>query len=428
MSISNTNGDSPEQSRSTPQFLGGRQVTLAALRERIEDEFIAETSTRPDILLEAKDEAARRDLIREVADYVLATDGLNLTRPERSLVLDAVYRDLFSFGPLDTYLADDTITELTIDGPEHVFVRRGVAEKMTAVDAYFDDVGHLMRVIHRILLTAGAQLSDTDPFVEIGTVLAGRPARLTVAAPPVSPVLNVEVRLHPVQPATLESLVTAGMLDEPAATLLRAILSADHGLMIAGDSGAGKTTLLSALLSHIPSGAATTIVVERAAELRIPDQVERLAVIWPAPAQHPADFAQQILAALEKHPDWLILDEVRFDETQAIWQALTGDPPANGARPRCLWAFRGTTNPVRLRAAFSMSVRRAQPGIAQEFIHSALLDRLPFVALLDRRDDKLRVISIGEWQTDAQQPDILNLVTIWPSGAIPIHNVDWKLT
>jgi hypothetical protein len=296
---------------------------------------------------------------------------------------------------------------------------------MTAVDAYFDDVGHLMRVIHRILLSAGAQLSETDPFVEIGTVLAGRPARLTVAAPPVSPVLNVEVRLHPAQPATLDSLVAAGMLDESAANLLRAILAAGHGLMIAGDSGAGKTTLLGALLSQLSSGATSTIVVERAAELQIPDQVKRLAVVWPAPDQHPADFAQQILAALEKRPNWLVLDEVRFDETQAMWQALTIDP-GNGERPRCLWAFRGTTNPIRLRAAFSMSVRRAQPGIEQEFIHSALLDRLPFVALLDRRDEKLRVISIGEWQPDPQQqPDTLNLVTLWPDGATPIKKIDW---
>ena len=140
---------------------------------------------------------------------MLAMDGLNLTRPERSLVLDAVYRDLFSFGPLDTYLADETITELTIDGPGRVFVRRGVAKILTAVDAYFDDVGHLMRVMQRILLSAGAQLSEQlIRLWRSETVLAGRPARLTVAAPPVSPVLNLlEVRLHPAQPSTLELLL-----------------------------------------------------------------------------------------------------------------------------------------------------------------------------------------------------------------------------
>jgi hypothetical protein len=215
------------------------------------------------------------------------------------------------------------------------------------------------------------------------------------------------------------------MLDDSAAKLLRAILAAQHGLMIAGDSGAGKTTLLEALLPHLQ--AESGVVVERAAELRVPNQLpfERLAVIWPVPDQQPADFAQQILAALEKHPKWLILDEVRFDEAQAMWQALTSDPPPNGAHTRCLWAFRGATNPMRLRASFGMSVRRAQPGIAQEFIHSALLDRLPFVALLDRRDDKLRVVSIGEWQPDAQQADTLNLVSIWPDGGTSRKKIDW---
>ncbi len=102
----------------------------------------------------------------------------------------------------------------------------------------------------------------------------------------------------------------------------------------------------------------------------------------------------------------------------ALWQALKAEQG-----PRCLWAFRGATDPVRLRAAFSMSVRRVQPGIEQEFIHSALMDRLPFVALMARRSQQLRLLSVSEWQRDAQQPDTLSLRTLWPGGAAPLHSL-----
>src|SRR5712691_2098556 len=87
-----------------PQFLSGnRQVSLAALREKIETQFIAETETRPDLLIEA-DEAARRNLIREVVDYVLAVESITLSRAERLSILGIIWQDLFELGPLAPYL------------------------------------------------------------------------------------------------------------------------------------------------------------------------------------------------------------------------------------------------------------------------------------------------------------------------------------
>ncbi len=406
--------DEPNGKR-VPQFLSGHQISLAALRERVEAQFIAETAARPDILREA-DEAARRDLIRDVLDYVLATDSINLSRADRLVALDITYHDLFDFGPLYSALSDETVTEFTIDGPDRVHIRHN-AEDMQAFDGTFDDSAHLERVVGRVLATAGTQLSQRDPVLELGMALAGRPARLTVIAPPISPLIHVDGRLHPAQAATSESIVASGLVDAVAMRTLQAIIAAGHGLMIVGDVGTGKTTLLEALLSTLPSGA---IVVERARELRVPEPIERIAAVPPAQNQEPVEFAPQIEAAVAKSPTWLVLDEVRFDEAQAMWHALTADSVQH-----CLWVFRGATDPMRLRAAFSMSVRRAVPGIDQEVIHSALVDRLPFVALMTHRNHRLHLLSIGEWQRDDQQPDTLALRTIWPdSGNRPIHAID----
>lgn len=410
MNPDSSNGDAPESGR-TPQFIpGSRPISLAALRERIEEEFIAETATRTDILLDANTEPTRRDLIREVADYVLAVEGINMARADRLALLDRLYADLFSLGPLDSFLNDETITELTIDGPERVHLRRGAGD-MAAADVRFDDGVHLERTVRRVLLTVSAELSERDPFIEVGTILHGRPARLTVAAPPASPLLHVEVRLHPQERATMATCITSGLLDEEAATLLQRLIADGHGLMIAGDVGTGKTTLLEALLPALPS---RSICVERSAELRVPEGIERLVAVPPAPGHAPIEFADQISAALDKRPTWLVIDEIRFDEARAMWQTLTAEQG-----PRCLFALRGATDPMRLRAAFSMSVRRAQPGIEQEFIHSALLDRLPFVALMARRSQQLQLLSISQWQRDEQQPDTLTLRTRWPGGATP---------
>jgi len=411
--------DSQPSVKRSPQFLSGsRQTSLAAIREKIEDQLIAETS--PAMLRAAADETARRDLIRAAADYVLAVEGITLSRADRLAIQDVIYSDLFRLGPLDGYAQDETVSEITIDSADRVYMRRGVGDRI-AVDAFFDDAVHLERVIQWTLATAGAQLNASDPFIEVGTVLAGRPARVTVAAPPVSPMLHVEIRLRPTSVATLDSLVAMGMLDQSAQALLTAILRAGHGLMVVGDAGSGKTTLLEALLPLLPAG---SISVERAAELRLPPGIERLTAIPPAPDQSPVSFADQITAALAHDPAWLVLDEVRFDESDAMWQALTSAPGT-----RCLWAFRGTTNLLRLRTAFSMAVRRAAQTIDQAVINSALLDRLPFVALLARQNQQIKVVSINEWQRDDQQPDTLALRPIWPaSDYAPVHPVDWSPT
>lgn len=379
-----------------PQFLSGnRRISLAALRERIEIEFAAETDTRPDLLLDSANEAAQRDLIRDVANYVLSVESINLPRADRLALLDELYHDLFRFGPLSRYLDDQNITEITIDGPERVYIRSGAAE-MRDAEVHFDDAAHLERLVRRVLAIGGAQLNEHEPFLEVGVSLAGRTARLTIISAPISPVLHIDMRLRPAQAATLPALIVAGMLDETTAKRLETIIVAGQGLMIVGDVGTGKTTLLEALLPLL-TPAEATICVERTAELHLPPRMQRLTAIPPMPNRDGVEFGTQISAALDKSSTdgWLVLDEIRFDESAAMWQALIGRDGTQ--RPRCLWSFRGATEALRLRTAFSMSVRRAQPGVDQALIYGAMLDRLPHVALLARRDQKIQLIQLAQW-------------------------------
>src|SRR5260221_5693373 len=139
--------------------------------------------------------------------------------------------------------------------------------------------------------------------------------------------------------------------------------------------------------------------------------MSRLAAIPAESDSGPIDFAAQIESALEQKPAWLALDELRFDETTAMWHAITSDH-----KPRCLWVVRGATEALRLGTAFGMSVRRAKPGIEQAYIHSALLDRLPFVAILVRKDQHLKLLNISEWQPDEQDAETLILRELWPAS------------
>ena len=402
----------PDQIDPPDLLAGGRAVSLAGVLERIEAEFDAEVGERLELLFEAS-EADRWDMIREVTDYVLVVEGITLSRGDRLALLDALYDDIFHFGPIGRYLADPVVSEIVISGPERVHVRHGTGD-LRAVEERFSSAAHLERVVGRVMATGGARMSEHEPFVEVGVRLAGRPARLTATGPPFSTTMHATMRLHPPQPPTLEGLAESALLDEAAASLLRGIVAAGHGLMIAGDVGTGKTTLLQALLPCLPAG---SLVVERAAELRVPSGLRQIAAVPPWPGRTPVTFEAQTWAALDDPPEWLVLDEVRFDDSAALWAALATAPP-----PRCMWAFRAATDPLRLRTAFEMAVRRTHQTLEQAAIHHALLERLPFVALMARRAEGLRLIGISEWQPEGANRDAITLRALWPTvEASPLH-------
>ncbi len=419
--------DPPNFSSIVPGRPGRPDFSLEALRERVERQFQDETAHRADILLDLDTEVKRRDLLGEVADYVLAVEAVTLSARERRALIDAAYRYLFTFGPLDDLLGDDSVTEITVNGPHMIHVRRGMG-RLEPADTAFDDRFHLEGVLQRVLAGAGAVIAESNPFLEIGVVLAGRAARLSVIAPPVSLDYSLEIRLHPRQPVRLDDLQTRwDVLSPQAAALLFAILTAGHGLLIVGDVGLGKTTLAAALLDGLvraQAGPAPTIIaVERAAEMALPPAVTRRVPLPPTPDSAGQDFASAIRAALDESPDWLIVDEIRGDESAVVWDAL-----AREDAPRYLWVFRGDSQPDRLRSAFGMVIRRQQPAVEQAAIHRALAGHLPFVAAIKRLDGQPRLRQIAEWTLDPADDAALRLRPLLVdgtlTGSLPRHDLN----
>src|SRR5258708_24754245 len=125
--------------------------------------------------------------MHDIVDYVMATSSISLSRAEKLAMVDSAYHDLFGLGSLDAFLADEQVTELTIDGPEQVYVRYN-AEDMRAIETPFENSAVLERAVQRVLLAnAGTQITQSEPVLELGAILGKRPARLTIIAPPLSP-------------------------------------------------------------------------------------------------------------------------------------------------------------------------------------------------------------------------------------------------
>ncbi len=357
-----------------PARPGRVRFSLEGLRERVERQFEEETAHRADILFELHDDTERRWLIGEVADYVLATEAVTLSDRDRRTLIDQVLRNLFGFGPLQDELSRDDAAGIVIEGPEALWVERyeAAALRREPLPDTFDDEEHLARVLERMLAGAGVDLAAGTPFVEVGAVLRGRPARITLIGPPLHPAYRAAIRLHPAARRGLEA-----ELPSEAARLLRTIVGSYAGLLIVGEPGAGKTTiagsLLAALLETLPIADIAT--AERAAELPLPAGRQRH-IADPTDPDPGAAFAKAIHAAVAESAGWLVLDEVRGDEPSGLWDALQ-----EAASRSLLLVARGGSLP-RVRRALSMTVRREHPTLPQVEIDAALDRRLPYALVL----------------------------------------------
>lgn len=370
---------------------GRRQMSLAALMERITDQFHAENSPDDSAVRAATTRVDRMKLLLPVVEYTMGVESIMAEDDEKAEIMRAAYSAIFGFGPLDPFIEDEEITTVTIEGIEKVSVRRGHGD-MEAVDMIFQDESQLKEITGRLLKRSGAALRADLPIVEAGFLADnGRFISVTMAAPPVTLALNMDIRLHPTQAPTLDALVERGTLPEKGAQLLRALMQSEYGLTLVGQPESGKTMTLSALLAELPNPQAT-VAVERTGELHLPQGINRAVVEW---AQRPGDegvtFGGQIEAQLERDYAVMVLDEVRADEPHSIAPLLNADNP-----PRLIWSFRGVPDSKRLVSALGMLARRASVEDGENLVRS-LFTQLPYVVSVRRLAGRIELREVGEW-------------------------------
>lgn len=371
-----------------PAQLGSRWISLAALTEQIESAFREEYDEDSPLLAEADTPSKRLKLVLETAEYVLSVESVQLSQQEKADLITRVYSNLFTYGPLDKLFLDERVTTISLEGVDKAAVRYEHGE-LTPLGPILQDADHLRRVLKRLMIDAGVELGENQPYIEFGLLVGERHVCVNLVAPPIAFQLTADIRVHPKTLPTWDALIANGFATEPAVQFLKALAESPHGILIVGEPESGKTTLLSLLANTISTPVTT---VERAGELHLLADASRFVVQWPVGDKSGISFGEQIGRALESNPACLLLDEVRADEPLSIAPLLE---MVNA--PRQIWSFRGAIFAKRLQNALGMLARRADVGQGETLVR-ALYERLPFVVSVNRINNTLRFWSIGEWQ------------------------------
>ncbi len=261
------------------------------------------------------------DLEEEITNIVEQRLSGEYCSIEQTLsIVKQVFSSIRGFGVLDSILADDSITEIMVNGPNNIFIERH--GQVTRLDKTFDSEQRLEDVIQRIVATAGREVNQANPIVD--TRLPDG-SRVNVVLPPISlcgPI--VTIRKFSSEPMTFERLIRLGSLPQDVADFLKILVGARYNIFISGGTGSGKTTFLNALSNYIPKDE-RIITIEDSAELQI-ENVDNLVSLETRNANSAGAGAvtirDLIRSSLRMRPDRIIVGEVRGAEALDMLQAM----------------------------------------------------------------------------------------------------------
>ena len=220
-----------------------------------------------------------------------------------------------ALGPLASLFQDDSIQEIMVDGPEHVYVQRN--GKLDDIEITFDSVASLQKVIDSVLTLAGIEITPQETIADIRLPDTSR--FRTVGLPtgvngPYVVIRKPFLGRH----LTWEDLLEFKSVNQDFIDLLQGALDAEVNILVSGGTGSGKTTLLNMIAGRI-SSEKRLVAVEDIHYLNI--EHPRVMYLESKAANTPMEELIEI--GSQMMPGWLIISELQGSEVLKMLQKFS---------------------------------------------------------------------------------------------------------
>jgi len=224
---------------------------------------------------------------------------------------------------LDALVADTSLEEVWVNGPDQVFVAEGGVSRR--VDMSLSAL-EIRGFVERVLRTTGRRVDVSRPFVD-----ASLPdgSRLHVVIPDITQEhWSLNIRKFSQTLRSLDDLIAAGVLSRQAADYLKNCVREGKSVLVSGATQAGKTTMLMALLAAVPDSE-RIVTVEETFELALdrPDHVGMQCRGESLEGTGEVTLRRLVKEALRMRPDRIVVGEVREAEALDLLIALNSGLP-----------------------------------------------------------------------------------------------------
>ena len=249
-------------------------------------------------------------LLQLIDENIQRVSGESYLRfADRKKLRTSIYNSMRRLDVLQELLEDENITEIMVNGPDHIFIEQ--KGQMMETGLVFDSQERLSDIAQQIASEGNRIVNETSPILDVRLADG---SRVNIVMPPVAmdgPVITI--RKFPRDPLTMDRLTEMGALTEEAAEVLRKLVEAKYNIFISGGTGAGKTTFLNILSNYIPEDE-RIITIEDSAELQI-REVKNLVRLEARNAnvegKNQVTIRDLIKSALRMRPDRIVVGEIR---------------------------------------------------------------------------------------------------------------------
>jgi pilus assembly protein CpaF len=259
----------------------------------------------------------RERVIADIRRHLTQESGLS--RSERDQITTELTDDILGHGPLERLLADDTVSEIMVNGPYDIWIERQGRLYQTSVR--FHDESHLRRILNKIVAQVGRRVDESSAMVD-----ARLPdgSRINAIIPPLSltgPL--VTIRKFSRNRLGFQDMIRLGTLTTETMEFLERCVQAKLNILISGGTGSGKTTLLNVLSEAIPD-TDRILTIEDSAELQLHQRHTLRLESRPPNIEGEGEVSIRDLVknSLRMRPDRIIVGEVRGAEALDMLQSM----------------------------------------------------------------------------------------------------------
>jgi pilus assembly protein CpaF len=260
-----------------------------------------------------------KEEVSGLIEQLLISSGDIPQEVDRVLLKDRLIHEAVGLGPLEPLLADSSVTEIMVNGPNEVFVER--AGKLSKSGLRFSSIDALRAIVDRIVSPLGRRIDESSPMVD-----ARLPdgSRVNVVIAPLA-INGATMTIRKFSKAVLspDNLVAFGSASNEMIRFFSLCVQSRKNIVVSGGTGSGKTTLLNVLSNLIADGE-RVLTIEDAAELKLAH------THWVALESRPTNaegrgavvIRDLVKNALRMRPDRIIVGECRGEEAMDMLQAM----------------------------------------------------------------------------------------------------------
>ncbi len=284
------------------------EINLADRFQRIQADI--EQATLNEFIFSQEDRTQHAEKIKKIIETHI--QGLEAFAAQR------VRNEYYAWGPLTDLLADETITEIMVNGRQSLWLEReGRLQQHT--DSFWSEIT-FRNILEKMCTQAGVHISLEHPCADG----AFGDFRLSVVGNEITKNgLHLTLRRHPKIPWTFEKLSAADWCPLAQLEVFREIISKKKNFLIVGATGSGKTSVLNSFLNLLPP-TERLLAIEDTSEITLPNSscLKLLTREDPYGLLPVIDQTQLVKRALRLRPDRIVMGEIRGAEAKDFLMAL----------------------------------------------------------------------------------------------------------